>query len=381
MCEVLIRNNMPIVDQNLTNEMESLLDNESDSRLDISTVDDFKPEFDNELVDSLRTNDDGDVNDPQSSDIDTDENVFYQFLRERGISDPSKIQFENEEGEIEEHSFDSLDRETQLNMLKEITNPDLSDHEMEVVEYLRKNSVTLPQVVDYFAEQRLQAYLAENPEAQHQQIYSIDDYSDDELYLADLKSKFPNFTDEELITKLETAKSNEDLYNKEVSALRDTYKEAEDQDRQNAAMREKQEYETMTRNLAQAASSFTEISLDFSDPESDSLIIEDSDRQDIMSYLLDQDSNGKSRFVKDLENPSSLIKLAYYMLKGEETISGVTQYWKETLKSERKELARLKKDLEKLSNKGNNTYVVRKESKSDTSSPNNDISSFYERLI
>lgn len=372
---------MPIVDQNLTNEMESLLDNESDSRLDISTVDDFKPEFDNELVDLLRTNDDGDVNDPQSSDIDTDENVFYQFLRERGISDPSKIQFENEEGEIEEHSFDSLDRETQLNMLKEITNPDLSDHEMEVVEYLRKNNVTLPQVVDYFAEQRLQAYLAENPEAQHQQIYSIDDYSDDELYLADLKSKFPNFTDEELITKLETAKSNEDLYNKEVSALRDTYKEAEDQDRQNAAMREKQEYETMTRNLAQAASSFTEISLDFSDPESDSLIIEDSDRQDIMSYLLDQDSNGKSRFVKDLENPSSLIKLAYYMLKGEETISGVTQYWKETLKSERKELARLKKDLEKLSNKGNNTYVVRKESKSDTSSPNNDISSFYERLI
>lgn len=366
-------------DSNLENEMDSLLD-DSDVSPDIEDVEEFKAEFDTEDVEfASRTNDDGDDDDDSQSPDEDDDNIFHQFLRERGISDPSKIQFENEDGEIEEYSFDSLDKETQLTMLRELTDPGLSDHEKEVITYLRKNNATLPQVVDYFAEQRLQEYLAQNPEAVHSQVYSIDEYSDDELYLADLKVKYPSFTDEELASKLENAKSNEELYNKEVTDLRNAYKEAEDRDREYAAQREKQEYEDMTNNLAIAATNFTEISLDAADPESDSLIIEDSDRRDIMRYLLEQDKDGKSWFVKDLENPSALIKLAYYMLKGDETISGVTQYWKDTLKSERKEIAKLKKEIEKLSSKGQNTYVARKENKQ-TSSPN-DINSFYERLI
>lgn len=369
-------------DSNLENEMDSLLDNDSIQQADITPAEEFKPEFDDESVEFVNgTNDDGDDNDSHSLEQDEkrdDEDIFYQFLRERGISDPSKIQFENENGEIEEYDFNSLDKETQLTMLKEITDPGLSDHEIEVISYLRQNNATLPQVVDYFAEQRLQEYLAQNPEAKHQKVYSIDDYEDDELYLADLKVKYPSFTDEELISKLENAKVNEDLYTKEVTALRTAYKEAEDKDRERAAAIEKQEYEDLTNNLATAATNFKEISLDSSDPESDSLVIEDSDRQEIMSYLLTQDKDGKSQFVKDLENPSALIKLAYYMLKGDETISGVTQYWKDTLKDERKEIAKLKKEIEKLSNKGQNTYVARKEN--NPSSPN-DINSFYERLI
>ena len=48
----------------------------------------------------------------------------------------------------------------------------------------------------------------------------IDDYDDDELFVADLKSKYPNFTDNELLDKLDAAKINEDLYNKEVAELR-----------------------------------------------------------------------------------------------------------------------------------------------------------------
>ena len=43
---------------------------------------------------------------------------------------------------IEEIDFGSLDREEQLNILKEITDPSLSDHEKEVIGYLRKNRVS-----------------------------------------------------------------------------------------------------------------------------------------------------------------------------------------------------------------------------------------------
>lgn len=368
--------------ETLDYEIESLLDDEQETRLDIEEVDDFKPEFDPEF--SSGTDDDGDADDSQPSNSkedgnEEDDNAIYQFLKERGISDPNKIQFENEDGEIEEYSFNSLDKETQLNMLKELTDPGLSDHEKEVITYLRQNQVTLPQVVDYFAEQRLQEYLAQNPEAKHQQVYTVDDYTDDELYLADMKYKYPGFSDEELVQKLNIAKSEEELYNKEVAALREAYKQAEDRDREYAAQREKQEYEDMRNNLAQAAVNFKEISLDSSDPESDALEIEDSDRREILSYLLDQDKDGKSRFVRDLENPSSLIKLAYYMLKGDETLSGVTQYWKDTLKNDRKEIAKLKKEIEKINNRGQNSYVEPR--KNQSGSPKNDIDSFYERLI
>jgi hypothetical protein len=246
----------------------------------------------------------------ENKEEDKEEDIISTFLKERGITDPSKIQFEGDDGNIEELDFTSLDKEEQLNILKEITDPGLSDHETEVINYLRKNNVTFNEVIDYFANQRLQEYLNANPEAIPPQTYTIDDYSDDELYLADLKSKYPSFTDDELVSKLNIAKSDENLFKKEVDVLREGYKAEEDWARQEAEYAEQQEYESLRNNLINAASAFGEISLDASDPQSDSLVIEDSDRNQILYYLLNQDRDGKSQFVKDIENPDTLIELA-----------------------------------------------------------------------
>lgn len=255
-----------------------------------------------------------------------DENIIDMFLKDRGIVDPTKIQFENENGEIENIDFSSLDKDEQLNILKELTNPGLSDHEIDVVNYLRKNKVSFNEVIDYFANQRLQEYLNENPDAVHPKHYSIDEYTDEDLYLADLKSKYPSFTDDELISKLNIAKSDENLFSKEVEILRENYKAEEDRAKQEAEYAEQQEYESLKTNLINAAGAFSEISLDVSDPQSDSLVIEDSDRNQILAYLLNQDKDGKSQFVKDIENPDTLIELAWYRINGQTTLSGVTQY-------------------------------------------------------
>jgi hypothetical protein len=99
-------------------------------------------------------------------------------------------------------------------MLRELTDPGLSEHEIQVVNYLRQNNASFDDVVNYFAEQRLQQYLTENPDQVHQKVYSIDEYTNDELYLADLKNKYPDFTDEELLAELDAAKLNEELFNK-----------------------------------------------------------------------------------------------------------------------------------------------------------------------
>ena len=82
----------------------------------------------------------------------------------------------------------------------------------------------------------------------------------------------------------------------------------------------------MQDNLQRAASEFTEVLLDPDDPESDSLQIEDSDRQQIMQYLLEQDKDGKSRFVRDIEYPKSLVQLAWLKLQGNNAITDTTRY-------------------------------------------------------
>ena len=233
--------------------------------------------------------------------------------------------FKNTKKTIEEIDFGSLDREEQLNILKEITDPSLSDHEKEVIGYLRKNRVSFNEVIDYFAEQRLQEYLKAKPEAVPPIVYSIDEYTDDELYLADLKSKYPSFTDDELISKLNIAKSDENLFTKEIYILRENYKAEENRARKEAEYAEQQKYEALQQNLIHAAEAFSEISLDASDPQSDSLIIEDLDRNQILAYLLNRDKDGKSQLVKDIENPGTLIELATFRIRHKDIIN----YWGE----------------------------------------------------
>ena len=326
-------------------------DNSEDALLGIPQIEDS-----NEDDDSSKS----------EQELEDNNDIISVFLKDHGITDPSKLQFEGEDGNIEEIDFNSLDREEQLNILKEITDPGLSDHEKEVIGYLRKNRVSFNEVIDYFAEQRLQEYLNTHPEAVPPTVYSIDEYTDDELYLADLKSKYPSFTDDELISKLNIAKSDENLFTKEVDVLRESYKAEEDRARKEAEAAEQQEYEALQQNLINAAGAFSEISLDASDPQSDSLVIEDSDRNQILAYLLNQDKDGKSQFVKDIENPDTLIELAWYRINGKNTLSGVTQYWKNILKEERKERASLEKQLEKYKNTEQKTVIKNKET---TNSP------------
>lgn len=194
--------------------------------------------------------------------------IIHQYLKDMGIEDSKAIQFQNDEGEIESVDFDTLDRETQLTMLKELADPGLSDHEIEVVNYLRRNNASFDDVIDYFAEQRLQQYLNENPDQVHQKQYSIDEYSDDELYLADLKTKYPTLSDEELLSELDSAKLNEDLFKKKSEMIRQQYKEQEEQTIQEQAQAEQQRYEDLQNNIVNAVMNFSEISID-SDPTSE----------------------------------------------------------------------------------------------------------------
>lgn len=291
-----------------------------------------------------------------SEEKDYSDNSIYQFLKERGISDPGKIQITNEDETTEEVDFNSLSTEEQLEVLRYVTDPGLSEDEINTINYLRRNNTNLQGVIDYFAEQKLNAYLNQHPEAVHQKQYEIDDYTDDDLFIIDLKNRYSNLTDEEILAELEAAKQNEDLFKKKTETLRTAYKEQEDQAEQLRIQEEQQQVEDLRNNLMNAASSFNEIQLDYTDDTSDSLTVDDEDKQQMMSYILDQDAEGKSQLVRDLEDPDRLIEIAWFSTQGAKALSELTKYWKGLLSEARSENKKLQAKLDKVSK--NNTVVV-----------------------
>lgn len=297
---------------------------------------------------------------PAESDKEPEEDdLITSYLKSHGISDPTKIQFENDEGGIDEVDFKTLSKDEQLTMLQELSASQYTDYEKQVIDYLRKNNTDLQGVIDYYQKKAVEDYLAQNPNAVPQKTYSIDDYSDDELYMADLAARFQDLTEDELNERLESAKVNEELFKKEVDSLRQFYKAEEDRQAEQAKLDEQQQYLALQNTLLDAASKFNEIVLDADDPQSDSLEIEESDKQMMLDYLLAPDKDGQSRFDKDLSDPAALIELAWLRTHGRDTITGISQYWKKELADTRKQLAKANKELEKYrKNEGNDKVTV-----------------------
>lgn len=281
---------------------------------------------------------------------------LYLFLQQKGIKDPTKILISDEEGTEEEVDFNSLSTEDKIDILTQITDSGLSENETKAINFLRQHgNLSLEQALNSYAEQHLQNYLSEHPEQKHQKTYEIDDYSDDDLYLIDLKNRYPDFTDEELMDKLESAKANEELFKKESAALRKFFKEQEDTAAAQQQQLEQQQAEDLRNNLLEASRNFNVIQLDYTDAESDALIIEDEDKQQMLSYILDQDSDGKSQLVKDLEDPNTLIELAWLRTKGADVLSDLSKYWKKQLAEER---AINKKLQSKIDKREKDTVIV-----------------------
>ena len=298
-----------------------------------------------------------------------EDDLITSYLKSKGIVDPKKIQFENEEGGIDEVDFNTLPKEEQLMMLQELATSDYTDYEKDVINYLRVNNTDLQGVIEYFQNKAIEEYLAQNPDQAPKQSFKIDDYSDDELYISDLAAKFPDFTKEELNAKLEVAKANEELFKKEIDSLREFYKKEEERQAEEAIQSEQQQYEDLQNTLLDSIGKFNEIILDTDDPHSDALEIEESDKQMMLDYLLTPDKDGQSKFDKDLSDPQALIELAWLRTHGRDTITGISQYWKAQLAETRKELAKKNKELEKYRKNDSNDKVTVNETKPQNKRP------------
>ena len=302
----LIRNNMNEIEFE-NGSLDDLLgdsqpiDNNLDN--DPNPQDDDILAGDSDLLDEPQDNPDDNGDDNPVADSD----VITSFLKEFGVEN-GKITYENENGDTEEVNFNELDSAEQLNILKELTTPDLADHEIETINFLRKNNVTLQDVVEYYSQVAVQNYIKENGPAPRE--YSIDEYSDDELYFADLKAKYPEMTDEEIQADVDSAKENEELFKKKADAIRKQYKAKEDEKNQAIQQQQKDQYVAFDNSIKQSITNFNEISLDYKDSKADALVIDNNMKNDIYNYLMRVDENGKSQFAKDLEDTNKWVNFA-----------------------------------------------------------------------
>lgn len=259
-----------------------------------------------------------------------DDDFVSQLLRSRGIDDKTKIKFENEDGEIEEVNWDSLSAQDQFNLIQssetEVEEPNISDDEAELINAIRNSGMTPTEYINYIKQSV--------PQPVAEQHYTVDDYSDDELFLADFLSRMGDVTDEEAQQALETAKANEELYNKQIQALRNEYKNIEDE---NAQQIQAEQEEQARQQFQQFEQAVIEQINDFTDFGGYDLNLENDDMQELYDFLVGQDAAGNNYFAKALTDPATLVRTAWLTLHADDMLQDVTEYFKDQIAQVRKE--------------------------------------------
>ena len=260
------------------------------------------------------------VQEPTPSPNQEQDDFVSDFLRTRGIDDISKIKFEDENGNIEEKSWDSLSKEEKFNILNtplEITkedNTELSDEEIQLLTQIRQSNMTPTQYLEQF----------KGEQTSTEPQYKIDDLSDDELFLLDLESRVGELTDEVAAQALSNAKQNEDLFKKQVDGIRKEYKEREDyqlqQEQAELEQQQQEAYNQFQDSVIGSISNFNSIgNLD--------LNFDDSDREELAQFMLSRVEAGNNYLWQALQDPDTLVKAAWFILNGDEALNNISDYF------------------------------------------------------
>lgn len=266
------------------------------------------------------------------------DDLITKMLNSRGISDPSKIKFEGENGEIEELDWNSLTTDEQFNILSHQDEPEtgLDDDEIDLINKIRSAQLTPREYEAYLMRQG--AAGVQQPE---EPSYIIDDLTDDELYVYDLQARNEEITEEEALDALEKAKMSEGAFSKQMKGIREEYRKLED-DRNNSQrqieeQQRQQQFEMFSNNIKNSIQNFKSIgNLDIE--------LDNDEMDEVAQFLLTTDGAGINHFSKVLNDPEWLVKMAWFALKGEDAFNNITDYFTEEMKQ--REQASYKRGLE-----------------------------------
>lgn len=267
----------------------------------------------------------------QNTEGDDKKDVLTEFLKFSGIKDPEHIKFEDEDGIIKEQNWNDLSFEEKMNILTtsyQQPERDLDEDEIELVNELRRNNMTPEQYIQTIRQQAAQDY-ADSLEANPQ--YSIDDLSDDEIFMLDLQDKIEDITDEEITSAL--AKAKEDpLYEKKIAGMRKALKAQEDeyisQIKAEQEMQQQEQFNQFKDSVVNSIQQFNKVGdLDIN--------LDQEDMEDIAAFILDRDESGVSYMGRALNNPQTLVEMAWWTLKGRDALNSISEYFANEIKNVR----------------------------------------------
>lgn len=252
----------------------------------------------------------------QEEPLEKEEDLTQEVLRLKGITDIDKIKFEDESGAVIERSWNSLSKEEKLNILSDqYLQPeenDLSDEEIDLLNAIRSSGKSIDD------------YLSGLYKPEETKIYKIDQLSDEDVYALDLLDKIgsDNITDEELTEAINTAKQNENLFKKTVEGLRKEYIRLQEDEEAQLLNRQREEQELNYRNFSNSIQN--EI-LNLNSFIGQELELSDDEINNLGKYLLELDENGLSEFGKKLQDPKTIVEVAFWTQHKDEIIEELTK--------------------------------------------------------
>ena len=246
-----------------------------------------------------------------------DDNFLSDFLKTKGIEDISRIKFEDESGNIEEKSWNTLSKQEKFNILNtplEEHKDNLTDEEIELLSLIRQSNLTPSEYIKQIQGEEI----VQEPQ------YKVDDLSDDEIFLLDLESRVGEISDDLAAQALATAKQNEDLFNKQVAGIRKEYKEREDyQLHQQEAEIEQQQQEAFAKFQDSVIDSINQ----FNTIGNLDLNFDDSDKEELAQFMLSRDESGNNYLWQALQDPDTLVRAAWFILNGDEALNNISDYF------------------------------------------------------
>ena len=260
---------------------------------------------------------------PQEPSEEQGEDLTSEVLRLKGISDPSKIKFEDESGTIIERSWNSLSKEEQLNILVNDEEEDnqLDNDEIELINQIRSSGM---KVQDYLNSIQEQVQPADKQ-------YKIDSLSDEDVYALDLIEKVgsENITDEEITKAVEVAKQNEDLFKKTVDGLRKEYKRLQENEEEQLAKEQEAKYQAEYQKFANSIQNEIRGLNSFAGRE---LELSNDDIEDLSDFILNIDESGMSAFGKAMNDPALFTKAAFWILNEDKIVEELTKQIQDSYK-------------------------------------------------
>ena len=270
--------------------------------------------------------------DYNEDDNEDSKDYISRLLESRGI-DRNRIQILDEEGNPSEVSFDSLSEQDKFDILNYQEDPVLpEDHEIQAINFLRQNNMTLQDFAEWQRQEAIKEYLAGQST-----VSETDSYSDEEIVAYDYIKRFgESMSDEEIDAEIERLKADPEAFAKRVTLLRNAFKAEEEAQ---AKLYQDQEAAKNAENEAMFVQTYHRAAADIDNIQNTEL--DDDDRDELLRFVLEKDQANRTGLSKAMDNPENVLKMAWYLLHGEECNNAMIDYFQKEISKRSKPAPRV----------------------------------------